>query len=126
MANWETEYFVKITPRRKNDWGFASMGNDYNNFDSAEEYNAYYEKQCRHIAENIKEHWNDFDIKFIEVATNESEQKLEERIDILQDELSDLKFAITNVILKAHEWKSIVDILEELNKIIGNEDEKVK
>lgn len=102
------------------------MGNDYNNFESAEEYNAYYEKQCRHIAENIKEHWNDFDIKFIEVATNESEQKLEERIDILQDELSDLKFAITNVILKAHEWKSIVDILEELNKIIGNEDEKAK
>lgn len=45
MANWETEHFVKITPRRKNDWGFASIGNDYNNFESAEEYNAYYEKQ---------------------------------------------------------------------------------
>lgn len=120
MANWETEHFVKITPRRKNDWGFASMGNDYNNFESAEEYNAYYEKQCRHIAENIKEHWNDFDIKFIEVATNENEQRLEEQISALEGELGDLKYKITDVILRAHDWKSIVDVLDELNKILNN------
>ena len=122
MANWETEHYVKITPRRKNDWGFASMGNDYNNFESAEEYNAYYEKQCTQIANNIKEHWNDFDIKFIEVATNENEQRLEERVEALEDELADLKANITGVILRAHEWKSTLDILNELNKILGNKE----
>lgn len=122
MANWETEHFVKITPRRKNDWGFASIGNDYNNFESAEEYNAYYVKQCIQIANNIKEHWNDFDIKFIEVATNENEQRLEERVDALADELADLKGNITGVILRAHEWKSTLDILNELNKILGNKE----
>lgn len=122
MANWETEHFVKITPRRKNDWGFASIGNDYNNFESAEEYNAYYEKQCIEIANNIKDHWYDFDIKFVEVATNENEQRLEERVDALEDELADLKANVTDVILRAHEWKSTVDILNELNKILGNKE----
>lgn len=91
MSNWETEHYVKITPRRKNDWGFASMGNDYNNFESAEEYNAYYEKICKQIADNIKEHYNDFEIKFVECCTNEYEQQLEEEIDKLQDIIEDLK-----------------------------------
>lgn len=122
MANWETEHYVKIIPRRKNDWGFASIGNDYNNFESAEEYNAYYEKQCIEIANNIKDHWYDFDIKFVEVATNENEQRLEERVDALEDELADLKANVTDVILRAHEWKSTVDILNELNKILGNKE----
>ena len=120
MANWETEYFVKITPRRKNDWGFASIGNDYNNFNSAEEYIKYYEKTCQNIVDNIKEHYNDFDIKYVEVATNEHEQELEEKVDSLEDELADLKGAITDVILNAHEWKSVVEVLNELNKILGN------
>lgn len=120
MANWETEYFVKITPRRKNDWGFASIGNDYNNFNSAEEYIKYYEKTCQNIVDNIKEHYNDFDIKYVEVATNEHEQELEEKVDSLGDELADLKGAITDVILNAHEWKSVVEVLNELNKILGN------
>lgn len=120
MANWETEYFVKITPRRKNDWGFASMGNDYNNFNSAEEYIKYYEKTCKNIVDNIKEHYNDFDIKYVEVATNEHEQELEEKVDYLGDELADLKDAITEIILNAHEWKSVVEVLNELNKILGN------
>lgn len=123
MANWETEHFVKITPRRKNDWGFASMGNDYNNFESAEEYNTYYEKTCKNIADNIKEHWNDFDIKFVEVATNENEQRLEEQVVELAGELADLKANVTDVILRAHEWKSIVDILNELNKILCNKEQ---
>lgn len=87
MANWETEYFVKITPRRKNDWGFASIGNDYNNFNSAEEYIKYYEKTCQNIVDNIKEHYNDFDIKYVEVATNEHEQELEEKVEALTDKL---------------------------------------
>lgn len=120
MVNWETEYFVKITPRRKNDWGFASIGNDYNNFNSAEEYIKYYEKTCQNIVDNIKEHYNDFDIKYVEVATNEHEQELEEKVDSLKDELADLKGAITDVILNAHEWKSVAEVLNELNKILGN------
>lgn len=91
MSNWETEHYVKITPRRKNDWGFASMGNDYNNFESAEEYNAYYEKICKQIADNIKEHYKDFEIKFVECCTNEYEQQLEEQIDKLKDIIEDLK-----------------------------------
>ena len=124
MANWETEYFVKITPRRKNDWGFASIGNDYNNFNSAEEYTKYYEKTCQNIVDNIKEHYNDFDIKYVEVATNEHEQELEEKVDSLEDELADLKGAITDVILNAHEWKSVVEVLNELNKILGNKAEQ--
>lgn len=121
MANWETEHYVKITPRRKNDWGFASMGNDYNNFESAEEYNAYYEKQCKRIADNIKEHYRDFDIKFIEPCTNEYEQELEEKVDALKDELEDLKDAILDTILKARDYKSAGEVLTEFNKILNNE-----
>lgn len=69
-----------------------------------------------------RRHWNDFDIKFVEVATNENEQRLEERVDALADELADLKANVTDVILRAHEWKSTVDILDELNKILGNKE----
>lgn len=122
MANWETEHFVKITPRRKNDWGFASMGNDYNNFESAEEYNAYYEKLCKNIVENLEDHYKDFDIKRIEVATNEREQELEEKLDKLHDEISDLKLTITETMLnvqQATDYNSLVDIFNELNKIIN-------
>lgn len=121
MADWETEHYVKITPRRKNDWGFASIGNDYNNFESAEEYNAYYEKQCKQIADTIKEHYRDFDIKFIEPCTNEYEQQLEEKVDALKDELEDLKDAILDTILKARNYKSVGEVLTELNRILGNE-----
>lgn len=121
MANWETEHYVKITPRRKNDWGFASLGNDYNNFKSAEEYNAYYEKQCKQIADSIKEHYRDFDIKFIEPCTNEREQHLEERVEALDDALTDLKDAIRDMILKVHDYKSVADVLTELNKILGDD-----
>ena len=120
MSNWETEHYVKITPRRKNDWGFASMGNDYNNFNSAEEYNAYYEKICKQIIDNIKEHYNDFDIKFVEHCTNEHEQQLEEEVDKLKDTIADLRYAINDVVLKAHEWNSVVEVLNELNEILGN------
>ena len=120
MANWETEHYVKITPRRKNDWGFASMGNDYNNFSSAEEYNAYYEKVCKQIVDNIQEHYKDYDIKFVEIATNEHEQHLEEKIDKLNDEIYNFKAGISDILSRRDEWLSIVDILEELNKIMGN------
>ena len=120
MANWDTEHYVKITPRRKNDFGYASIGNDYTNFESAEEYNAYYEKQCKQIADNIKEHYRDFDIKFIEPCTNEYEQKLEEELETVKDELEDLKGAITDTIMKAHDYKSVVEVLTELNRILGN------
>lgn len=122
MANWETEHFVKITPRRKNDWGFASIGNDYNNFSSADEYNAYYEKVCKQIAENIQEHYNDFEIKFVEVATNENEQALEEKVESLKSELDDLRFSITEALLKApqaKDYNSLVDIYNEVIKIMN-------
>lgn len=108
---WAIEHFVKITPRRKGDYGFCSIGNDYNNFDDAEQRNAYYKKQCEQIISSLREHYRDYDIASIEYATNESEldleNELENRVDEYETRIDGLRAKLDRAIRCLTEIKEI-------------------
>ena len=89
MPDIRTEYFVRINPRRKGDYGYW-IESEY--FDSAEEKEKYYAKKCKEIKNNLEEHYKDYEIKDIEIADTSREVELEDRIDKLEAQVKCAKY----------------------------------
>lgn len=119
MANWTTEHYIKIIPRRKGDYGFCTIGGDYDNFKDEDERNLYYKNVCHKIIENLQEHYRDDEISRYEYDTDEALEEAEEKVDDLKYELKDIKQQIQDVINNAKD-KKVVEILDELLKIVKN------
>lgn len=121
MQNWTTEHYVKIIPRRKGEYGFCTIGNDYHNFEDEDKRNAYYQKVCHQIIENLQDHYHDDEISRYEYDTDEAMENLQEKYDETVKELDDLKLQIRQVVINASD-KNVVEILQELVKIVNKEE----
>lgn len=87
MSRWDLEHFVKITPRSKGDYGFAYVSESW---DDADKKNQYYAKRCQDIVENLKEHYQDFNIDTVTIETNETELVLEDKLKLALDTLKEV------------------------------------
>ena len=87
MSRWDLEHYVKITPRRKGDYGFAYISESW---EDADKRNQYYAKKCYDIVENLKDHYKDFDIDTISIETNETELVLEDKLELALDTLKEV------------------------------------